>query len=42
MRIQGSGKNRLRRWILSNFVERKMFMLEKNSKGFQTKKMAFT
>lgn len=42
MRIQGSGKNRLKRWILNNVMERKMFLLEKNSKDFQTKKMAFT
>ena len=29
-----SGKNRLKRWILSNCVRRKMFIVEKKPEGF--------
>lgn len=29
-----SGKKRLKRWILSNCVKRKMFIVEKKPKGF--------
>ena len=42
MTFRGSGKNRLKGWILSNFVERKIFMLKDNPKDFQTKERAFT